>query len=271
MKIFVDGVEEANEVKALSIGDAGKNHYILVALLNFPIGHFNGLIDEIRVWNIARSKVEIQSTIDAQLEADYYTNENSGLVGYWQLNEATGQISSDLAKSDNLILNGSFDDLDDYWNFPKSDNVEAEVIINDHYFIDITNGGITHKRHYSFPIQCISNSGEKYILKFDGWAQGDKFIDVKIRRANSPFTDYTRIGAVYLNQTEQTHSFSFEMTELSDGLAQLIFMVGGDNNDVYLDNVSLNVDVTTNISKSSYLVNSNFLLIIPIHLIHVHK
>ncbi len=44
------------------------------------------------------------------------------------------------------------------------------------------------------------------------------------------------------------------MKEISDGIAQLVFMVGGDNNDIYIDNVSLKVDVSTNIKKSNDVI-----------------
>jgi hypothetical protein len=115
----------------------------------------------------------------------------------------------------------------------------------------ITNGGTTQSDITLSQNNVSLTQGEKYFLKFDAWAQGDKFIDVKIRKSTSPFTDYTRIGAVYLNTTEHHLSFPFEMTNISDGTAQLVFMVGGDDNDVYFDNVSLKIDISTEILEST--------------------
>jgi hypothetical protein len=47
--------------------------------------HFwNGNIDEVRVWNIARTKFQIQSTMNDTLTSDYYSTADSGLVAYWR-------------------------------------------------------------------------------------------------------------------------------------------------------------------------------------------
>jgi len=149
-----------------------------------------------------------------------------------------------------LILNGNFDDTDDYWNFSKSGDVQAEKNIDDHYYVNITNGRTMQSDIIISQNNVSLDQGEKYILKFDAWAQDGKFIDVKIRKATSPFTDYTKIGAVYVNATVQSLTFPFEMKDISDGIAQLVFMVGGDNNDIYIDNVSLKIDASTGISQS---------------------
>jgi hypothetical protein len=45
--------------------------------------HFwNGNIDEVRGWNIARTKFQIQSTMNDTLTSDYYSTADSGLVAY---------------------------------------------------------------------------------------------------------------------------------------------------------------------------------------------
>ena len=51
---------------------------------------FNGIIDEVRIWNIARSQNDIQEYMYKQL-----TGTESGLVAYWQFNEGTGDITFD--------------------------------------------------------------------------------------------------------------------------------------------------------------------------------
>ena len=50
------------------------------SLTNF----WDGYIDEVRIWNVARSKAQIQSTMNDTLTADYYSNADSGLVAYWR-------------------------------------------------------------------------------------------------------------------------------------------------------------------------------------------
>lgn len=54
--------------------------------------YFEGLIDEVRVWNIARSSSQILQHKDSCLSG----NEN-GLVGYWRFEEGSGNIALDLS------------------------------------------------------------------------------------------------------------------------------------------------------------------------------
>lgn len=46
---------------------------------------FNGIIDECRIWNRARTQAEIQATMSGALGPEYYGNASSGLVCYWPL------------------------------------------------------------------------------------------------------------------------------------------------------------------------------------------
>ena len=48
-------------------------------------GHFDGVLDEVRIWNYARTSGEIISTINSQI-----TVGQTGLVARWGLNEGTG-------------------------------------------------------------------------------------------------------------------------------------------------------------------------------------
>ncbi len=50
-----------------------------------PVGHFDGVLDEVRIWNYARSQAQIQTDINAQITAA-----QSGLVARWGLNEGSG-------------------------------------------------------------------------------------------------------------------------------------------------------------------------------------
>jgi hypothetical protein len=56
--------------------------------------YFAGLIDELRVWNIARSASDISGTMKKTLVGN-----EAGLVGYWQFNETSGTTSADAVTS----------------------------------------------------------------------------------------------------------------------------------------------------------------------------
>ena len=52
--------------------------------------YFEGSLDEVRVWNVARSQTEIQDNMYSPL-----TGAESGLVGYWSFEEGSGTTASD--------------------------------------------------------------------------------------------------------------------------------------------------------------------------------
>ena len=62
---------------------------------------FSGALDELRIWNVARTSVEV---------ADNYAHvvdlTSVGLVGYWQFDEGSGRVSHDATDSGNLATLG---------------------------------------------------------------------------------------------------------------------------------------------------------------------
>jgi hypothetical protein len=61
--------------------------------------YFHGAIDEIRIWNVARSQEQIQAAINTPL-----TGKEEGLVGYWNFDEGTAKDLS--GHNNDGILNG---------------------------------------------------------------------------------------------------------------------------------------------------------------------
>ena len=51
---------------------------------------FQGLVDEIRLWNIARTGPEIRGTLEFPLDGS-----ETGLIGYWPLNDGSGYTAAD--------------------------------------------------------------------------------------------------------------------------------------------------------------------------------
>jgi len=78
-----------------------------------PLRAFYGYIDEVRVWNIARSATEINSAKNT-----FLTGSEPGLIGYWDFNEGSGDVASDLsstAKPGQLGHETGPDDSDPEW------------------------------------------------------------------------------------------------------------------------------------------------------------
>jgi len=58
--------------------------------------YFNGLIDNVSIWNVAKSQSEIQNNMNIHL-----TGNETGLVGYWNFNEGTGDTTLDFSGNGN--------------------------------------------------------------------------------------------------------------------------------------------------------------------------
>jgi hypothetical protein len=98
--IFVNGlfVDNKNISGRLNIDQS--DLYIGRGDPTFSAGeYFHGELDEIRLWNIARSQEQIQATINTTL-----TGNEDGLIGYWNFDDGTTKDLS--GHSNDGILNG---------------------------------------------------------------------------------------------------------------------------------------------------------------------
>jgi hypothetical protein len=95
ISVVVNGVQET------VLGSIGTNS--LTAPLSMTLGgspitglYFTGVMDEVRIWNVARSAAEIFATMHTRL-----TGTEPGLVGYWRFDENGGQTAADASSSHN--------------------------------------------------------------------------------------------------------------------------------------------------------------------------
>ena len=95
-RLYLDGVLE-NSVVALPPASTSDQHVALAAMLPTSgtpgAGRFAGILDEVRIWNVARS--------GAQIAADRFNELTSGtgLVARWGLTEGTGTTTTDSVSS----------------------------------------------------------------------------------------------------------------------------------------------------------------------------
>lgn len=74
------------------------NNWIYIGAAGTPVAaFFDGTIDEVRVWNVARSAADIADNRDTELNGD-----EPGLVGYWKLN---GTLEDATANGNDLTNN----------------------------------------------------------------------------------------------------------------------------------------------------------------------
>lgn len=70
---------------------------------NSSCENFQGLLNELRIWNVARSAFDLATTMHCAIAGT-----EPGLVGYWPMDEGTGQVAYDYSPSANHGELGSF-------------------------------------------------------------------------------------------------------------------------------------------------------------------
>jgi endo-beta-N-acetylglucosaminidase D len=156
MKIYVDGELVAQSNITLTIGNANNSDLLVGESPGFPGRVFNGKIDEVRIWNVARTQSQIQRTRNTVLTPEYYSTPDSGLVGYWRLDEGTGQTAVDLSVfSNNAILGSSInpDVNDPTW-------VQANILIvnvNDEEINSVIPTNFSLSQNYPNPFNPTTN------------------------------------------------------------------------------------------------------------------
>jgi RHS repeat-associated protein len=87
--LYVNGELAASDTVNINIPTT----YVVLGALKFFNGtqaHFLGDMDDVRIWNTARTQSQIQSTMNSVL-----TGTEPGLVSYWKLNEGSRQTIND--------------------------------------------------------------------------------------------------------------------------------------------------------------------------------
>lgn len=56
-----------------------------------PLAWFTGAIDEVRIWDVARTREQLQADMHGPIEPQ------SGLIGYWRLDEGEGETTADFS------------------------------------------------------------------------------------------------------------------------------------------------------------------------------
>ena len=96
-KLYVDGVlkdtKDAGAVYPIQYA-ATANSTLLAAEAGSTStpwgGYFDGVLDEVRIWNLALSQTHIQDSMNVHINPA-----SAGLAGYWRLNETSGTTAAD--------------------------------------------------------------------------------------------------------------------------------------------------------------------------------
>ncbi|MCV6637732.1 LamG-like jellyroll fold domain-containing protein, partial [Candidatus Albibeggiatoa sp. nov. NOAA] len=102
--LYIDGIQDHQftdtGIRNLSVAsDIGR----FGGWVEYNSNWLNGQMDDIRIWNIARTQADIQANMYKTLQGD-----EAGLIGYWSFDENTGSVASDQTGNDNDgAINGS--------------------------------------------------------------------------------------------------------------------------------------------------------------------
>lgn len=89
LKVYINGILQAKVPASGTISYSTGKLYI-AECPGWTGRTFDGRIDEVRVWNVARTASEIRSSIATELSGS-----ESGLAGYWKFNESSGSTTAD--------------------------------------------------------------------------------------------------------------------------------------------------------------------------------
>jgi hypothetical protein len=80
-KVYIDGVLDGNQNTTVAVNTSATGGF-QIGRRNDAINYFDGIIDEVRVWNVVRTQTEIQSAMNSEFCAI-----PAGLVAYYKFNE----------------------------------------------------------------------------------------------------------------------------------------------------------------------------------------
>jgi hypothetical protein len=100
--VLVDGESDGSGTSA-NLAALNASTTITIGGNSIDGRYFDGLIDEVRIWNVARTPAQIQATMNAKL-----TGTETGLVGYWTFDVAGAFTQPDASPSNaDATVNGS--------------------------------------------------------------------------------------------------------------------------------------------------------------------
>jgi hypothetical protein len=119
IRVYINGVLEDEDDEGQFTIQTSDGILAFGRLGEISAEYFDGKIDEVRIWNFARNRKQLISTMTDTLSPAYYSNADSGLVGYWRFD-----VLEDLG------VNGDGeDDVRDFSVFGNHADLENSAIL----------------------------------------------------------------------------------------------------------------------------------------------
>lgn len=122
LSLYVDGVVEA---VGIDTHPYSNTNFLLGGQTLLPDNYYKGVMDEVRIWNTARTQTQITNSFNANI-----SDSESGLVAYYKCEDGTGSgvISDDSSNSNDGILTNM--DINSDW-VPSTAPVNSVILTND--------------------------------------------------------------------------------------------------------------------------------------------
>ena len=184
--------------------------------------YFDGKMDEVRFWNIARSDNEIKAYRNVSLAGD-----EDGLIGYWRLDEDSGTFVIDSSANGNHgnLSGGANWELGESEFFFQEDSLDPNVIIGSNFQILAKAGG-----------NSLEPVGNKFTISESDLSNGSMIL-------NSPKIDFENISGFAHGDTAY--------------LSARLFDQAGNYADGNLSETSLLIDLQVNDPTTVNIVSNN--------------
>ncbi|WP_051556291.1 carbohydrate binding domain-containing protein [Alkalihalobacterium bogoriense] len=254
-KLSFDAKSNQNRTMNVKLGAGPERGYTGYS----PSPNF-ALTNEVQSYDLV-FQMQHDSDALARLEFNLGLNTNPVWIGNVVLEEveAVDPYNENGPKSPlnngNHVYNGTFDqgniDRMTFWNFITNDgNARASVSEEKRELhVAITDGGSS-----TSAVQVVQKGmnlleNDEYKITFDARASGDREIEVALLSQDGE-VNYSSSQTINLSTEMEEKSFTFTMPHVTDVEGQLVFYLGGNNHDVFLDNIKM-VRLTNNNTKLS--------------------
>ena len=168
--LYMDGTLIASETEPNTPGSATLPLYI--ASRGGTTFFSQHQMDEVRIWNTARTQAEIKASMHTEL-----TGSESGLVAYYKLNESSGTTASDeTSNSNDGTLNGSMTDSD-WVSAPDFDTNYALDFDGSNDYVVVPADASLNMGGSSFTVEfwvksSQNHSSEVILVEYGTWEEG---------------------------------------------------------------------------------------------------
>ena len=197
---------------------------------------------------VATSKETLYRLTDVQNSWRYYIKvsavDKQGRES--DFSNVVSMIANLIKPGEELVQNSGFDLGKDSWDCLARNGAVADWSVEDGVaHIAISNSGPAEHDIQLTQAGLSLVQGRSYIFEFDAWAANPRTAEIKIAQNGDLYTDYSRLGPTSLGRSRKRYEYRFIMQNQSDSDARIVFNLGQQTVDVFIDNVSLKMEGDT--------------------------